>query len=558
MNYGIGFRLTAGFIIIGLLMLGVAATGLFGIHALNRGLTQVVENRYPKVEMLHEVIDEVASISLAIRNALIADKPEDIELHLTRVNAGRQTLSNMLQNLDRTFVSEDDESKRLQQLLHDQNGAYLIELIKVARAITGSNKADAQRLIIESLGPKQATYLGGLRKLALHEATLMKQEQFDAQSLYRKGRNLIILIVAIAALLTAILAVWLTRGIVRPLQNAGRLADAIAKGDLTQTVAVRGRDETAALASALNGMKTQLAATVTHIKQVSGSVNIASGEIAQGNQSLSSRTEQQAMALEETASSLEELTSAVKQNADNARQASELSSNASRVAAEGGRVVNDVVSTMRGISESSKKIADIIGVIDGIAFQTNILALNAAVEAARAGEQGRGFAVVAAEVRNLAQRSATAAKEIKVLIDDSARKVDSGAGLVDQAGHTIGELVAAVQQVSRLISDIATANLEQNTGIEQVNEAVTQMEHASQQNAALVEQISATAESMRQQADRLMNAVGAFHLGDDMHAASHTSSMAENAYTPDSASAARWALPARPHKRGAALTRPQA
>lgn len=513
MNFGIGFRLTVGFVVIGLLMLGVAATGLLGIHSINRGLTQVVENRFPKVELVHEVIDEVASISSAIRSALIATKAEDVDAQLTRVNAGRQRLGDMLQNLDRQFASQDEQGLKLQQALHDHNGAYLVELIKVTRAATAGNKEDAQSVLIEGLNPRQTVYLDNLRKLALHEATLMKQEQHDAQGRYRQGRNLIVLILAVAAILTALMAYLLTRGIVRPLTHAGRLADAIARGDLTQTVAVRGRDETAALATALNAMKTQLVTTVARIKQVAGALNTASSEIAQGNESLSSRTEQQAGALQQTASSLEQLTSAVKHNAQNARQASELSAQASGIAARSGRAVNDVVITMSGISEASRKIADIIGVIDSIAFQTNILALNAAVEAARAGEQGRGFAVVAAEVRSLAQRSALAAKEIKALIDDSSSKVDSGAGLVDQAGETIGELVNAVQEVSRLIADIAAANLEQNSGIEQVNNAVMQMEHASQQNAALVEQVSATAESMHQQAATLMNAVGAFHLG---------------------------------------------
>jgi methyl-accepting chemotaxis protein len=514
MKFGIGLRLAAGFIVIGLLMLCVAGTGLIGIRTLNQGLSQIVEQRYPKMEMLREVIDEVASISVAIRNALITDQQTEIDVHMTRVNAGRLRLGEMLQNLDKSFASGDEDGLRLQQALHDHNGAYLVELVKVSRAIGGGNKDSAQRQILEGLEPKQAVYLSNLRKLALHEATLMRQEQYDAQGLYHKGRNLIIVIVAIAAVLTAILAWILTRGIVQPLQRAGRLADAIARGDLTLAIPVRGRDETAVLSSALNSMKAQLVSTVSNIKQVSGDVTTAANEIAQGNQSLAARTEQQANAIEKTTASLQELTSAVKQNAQNAREASARSARASEVAARSGRVVNDVVSTMSGISEASRKISDIIGVIDSIAFQTNILALNAAVEAARAGEQGRGFAVVATEVRSLAQRSALAAREIKALIDDSARKVDSGTRLVDEAGSTITELVESVQQVSRLISDIAAANLEQNTGIEQVNHAVTQMDHASQQNAALVEEISATAESMRGQAEALMSAVGAFQLGD--------------------------------------------
>ena len=291
----------------------------------------------------------------------------------------------------------------------------------------------------------------------------------------------------------------------------------IAGGDLTAKIRVKAGDTTSLIA-AMNDMVMKLTSIINEVRNSTESINTASREIAQGNADLSSRTEMQASSLEETASSMEELTSTVKQNAENAKQANRLATNASDIAVKGGAVVEDVVQTMASISASSKKIADIISVIEGIAFQTNILALNAAVEAARAGEQGRGFAVVASEVRSLAQRSAGAAKEITALIDDSAGKVDAGSKLVDQAGATMTEIVQAVKRVTDIMSEIAAASREQSSGIEQVNNAITQMDEVTQQNAALVEEAAASAEAMQAQAEVLAHAVSTFRLVSDKSA----------------------------------------
>ncbi|MDE2605613.1 MAG: HAMP domain-containing protein [Burkholderiales bacterium] len=318
-------------------------------------------------------------------------------------------------------------------------------------------------------------------------------------------------LLAVAAALAIALAMG--RAIVRPLNAAASAAAAIARGDLTTAIAVRGKDETAGLLAAQARMQQDLRQVAARVVSGARSVSDTSAQIAQGNQELAQRTEMQASTLEETASSMEELTSTVQQNAENARVASQLAVDASEVARRGGQVVGQVVSTMTGISESSRRIGDIIGVIDGIAFQTNILALNAAVEAARAGEQGRGFAVVAAEVRNLAQRSAAAAKEIKGLIGESVDKVDAGTKLVDAAGSTMQEIVASVKKVSDLIAEIAAASHEQSSGISQVNTAVTQMEQVVQQNAALVEEASAATESMKAQAAALLQVVSHFQVG---------------------------------------------
>jgi methyl-accepting chemotaxis protein len=350
----------------------------------------------------------------------------------------------------------------------------------------------------------------------------LAQEDYDsAAAASRSAVALLVSILVVAAAASLAASLLMSRAIVRPLHVAIRAAERIAKGDLAAEVKVKGTDETGDLLRALDLMAQNLRQLVGEVAGGAHMVADTSAQIAQGNQDLSQRTEEQASTLEETASSMEELTSTVSLNAQNARQASQLAMGASDVARKGGQVVGQVVSTMTGISESSRKISDIIGVIDGIAFQTNILALNAAVEAARAGEQGRGFAVVAAEVRNLAQRSAAAAKEIKSLINESVNKVDTGAKLVDAAGNTMQEIVASVKKVSDLIAEIAAASEEQDAGIQQVNTAVTQMDQVVQQNASLVEEAAAATESMKSQAASLLQMVSRFQLGD-----------AQSAYSP--------------------------
>jgi methyl-accepting chemotaxis protein len=318
---------------------------------------------------------------------------------------------------------------------------------------------------------------------------------------------------ALATVLALMLVAFVTRPIIAQIEGAVNVADALAQGDLSATFHADGTNEMAHLMAALQRMQTNLAQVVANVREGSESVALVSAEIAQGNQDLSSRTESQASSLEETSASMEQLDAQVKHNADSARQANQLAMNASTVAVQGGEVVAQVVHTMKGINDSSRKIADIIGVIDGIAFQTNILALNAAVEAARAGDQGRGFAVVASEVRSLAGRSAEAAKEIKSLINASVERVEEGTELVDKAGETMTTVVAAIRQVTSLMREISAASNEQASGVAQVGEAVMLMDHATQQNAALVEQMAAAASSLKSQAHELVQVVATFKLG---------------------------------------------
>jgi len=358
--------------------------------------------------------------------------------------------------------------------------------------------------------------IGALDKLAEYNFAQADAASGRANSVYARGRNTMLGLLVASLLIGIGLAVWFTRRLLDQLggqpAQAVAMARAVAAGNLASRVALRSGD-THSLMAGLSDMQQSLARAVTQVRQGSESVATASTQIADGNQDLSSRTEQQASALQQTASTMEELGTTVRHNADNARQANTLAQGAASVAVKGGDVMGQVVETMKGINDSSRKIADIITVIDGIAFQTNILALNAAVEAARAGEQGRGFAVVAGEVRSLAQRSAQAAREIKELITASVQRVDQGSSLVDVAGKTMEEIVAAIGRVSSIVGEIAAATSEQSKGLGQVSQAVQQMDEATQRNAALVEQSAAAADSLKQQAQQLVHAVAVFRLG---------------------------------------------
>ena len=459
------------------------------------------------------LLESLINIETGQRGFALTGKDGSLEPLL----AGQRSFGEHLRKIRALTADNPTQQERLAVLERTQRqwqASAIDPVIALRRAAAADGSLDA--VVAAEQAGKGKAGMDAMRALLADvgktESMLLAQRAAEAAAL--KSRTTAVLLGggAVAVLLAAVLAILLTRNITVPLGEAVALAQRVAQGDLGSRIVVRSRDETGELMAALRDMNASLVRIVGEVRGGTETIATASGQIAAGNMDLSSRTEQQASSLEETASSMEELTAAVKQNADNALAARSLAASASAVAVRGGAVVAEVVQTMGSINDSSRKIADIIGVIDGIAFQTNILALNAAVEAARAGEQGRGFAVVATEVRNLAQRSSQAAREIKGLIDDSVDKVGAGSKLVDQAGATMQDVVGSVQRLSAIIGDITDASEEQRVGIEQVNEAISQMDQVTQQNAALVEQAAAAANAMQDQAAQLSQAVQVFRL----------------------------------------------
>jgi methyl-accepting chemotaxis protein len=508
-NLKIGHRLTIAFSLTTLLMAVVVIVGSLGLRATSNEITLTIQDRYMKIGLLNEVKDHVLQQSRGLRDLLLLDAAEAgaeyaaISERSKQIGARLDQLGGLLhQPQALTLFRELSEARAIYSPLRDQ----------MVAAVKAGDKEAATALLMNKVRPAQTAYIAALDKLIAFQVQLMRDSGASAEHIAGNANLLMIALGVISAGLGLFAGWYVTRSIVRPISYAVRVARTVADGDLSSDIQIRTRDEVGQLSAALKDMNSSLIAIVSEVRKGTDSIGTASAEIAAGNLDLSERTERQAGSLEETASSMEELTSTVKQNANNASQANQLAMSASDVAGKGGAVVAQVVDTMATINASARKIVDIIAVIDGIAFQTNILALNAAVEAARAGEQGRGFAVVATEVRNLAQRSAAAAKEIKQLIGDSVDKVDAGARLVDQAGATMEEIVASVRRVTDIMGEIAFATQEQLTGIEHINGAITEMDQSTQQNAALVEQASAAAVTMQEQASNLVEAVSVFKL----------------------------------------------
>ena len=546
-NIRIGARLAIGFAIV--LLLAIVCTSFSVISAWEnaRATRAMMEKPLAKERLTSDLY--LLIYSAVERTTLIA-KSSDESLSVTfadAIAAGTKKGGGLLKQVEGMLSGEQE--KAAFAAVMQVRGVYQDAKQAVMAAKKTGKAEDAERAYTQQYMPAAEAYQAKVQGFLAQQRQAIDE---TAQAIERANARSLTLTLVLGVLMIVFgsLCAWLiTRSITQPLQAAIEVAATVAAGDLRTQFGPPTRDEVGDLMRALKGMNDALTNVVSQVQTGTHAIATASSEIAAGNQDLSSRTEQQASSLEETASSMEELTSTVKQNADNAREANKLAATASDVAIKGGSVVSQVVDTMSSINESAKKIVDIIGVIDGIAFQTNILALNAAVEAARAGEQGRGFAVVASEVRNLAQRSAGAAKEIKILIDDSAEKTERGTRLVGQAGVTMGEVVDSVRRVTDIMSEIASASAEQSAGIEQVNLSIIEMDGMTQQNAALVEQSAAAAQSLQDQAAELSHVVSIFKLveGEERVAA----------YVPAAAPAASIAAPvAAPARKPAAAARP--
>jgi methyl-accepting chemotaxis protein len=509
-NLHIGTRLGFAFGMILLLLVFLSLFSVDRLGSLNDKVTLIVKDRYMKVGLATAAQNAITDVAIGVREVLLIDDSARQKDELSRIRAREDDAT---LNLDRfaKIVTAPKARQALDEIAQLRIGRAA-DFERFAKLIEAGNRDEAKALLLGSMTGHQNEYMKRVGGIVALGGVLMNKSAVEAEESYAGSRNLIYGVCLLALLGGAALAYWISRSITVPMRHAVHIAGTIARGDLSLVIESGGNDETGQLLDSLRRMNDSLMHIVGEVRAGANNVSTASGEIAEGTMELSSRTEEQAASLEETASSMAELTSAVKQNAANAQEANGIAKSAAGVAGQGRDEVAHVVQTMSEINDSSRRMGDIIGVIDGIAFQTNILALNAAVEAARAGEQGRGFAVVASEVRGLAQRSAAAAKEIKALIDESAAKVEAGSRFAGQFGTTMSEIVSGIERVSTIMADIDTATREQTVGIEQINLAISQIDMVTQQNAALVEETAAAAESMRTQSGSLIGTVGVFVL----------------------------------------------
>lgn len=509
-NIKIGARLTITLCILLLLTILIGGESLIKASSVKTSIVDITQRRMVLIANLNDLRLEVNRQSRYLRNMVILKDAGKINIEHQAVLDSREKSGKLLKVLNEEIHAP--KGRELLGKVIDSGNKFQADVDHYFKLVDSGATDEAVHHLLEGLRPVQLEYLNILNQSIKFQSDLASESSLDAVKSVSSLQRTTLVAIGLSLIISVALGVWIVRSITKPIHRAVDIARAVAAGNLNTVIEVQSRDEVGQLLESLRDMQSELASVVSTVRTGSVSVAAASTQIAQGNQDLSQRTEEQASALEETAASMEQLSATVSQNAESAAEASRFAQSAANVATDGAALVSQVVGTMHEISASSQKIREIIGVIDSIAFQTNILALNAAVEAARAGEQGRGFAVVASEVRSLAGRSAEAAKQISTLITESVQRVEYGNDLADRAGSTMQDIVDSVQRVTGLMGEISAASREQSQGVAQVGEAITQMDHVTQQNAALVEEVSAAAGSLSEQANELVKVVATFEL----------------------------------------------